>query len=130
MLVVKGTRCEKHIAEQRAQQIECQRKHNAVRSDMDKFYDTAAWRRLRREHARMHPLCVECEREGRVTALDVVDHIVPRKIDPRRSLDPTNLRSLCHEHHNRIGGRSRRRGGGVKSPHSSDLRTTASVEIS
>jgi 5-methylcytosine-specific restriction protein A len=44
-----------------------------------------------------HPLCVECEKAGRVTAATVPDHIVPLwKGGPDTE---ANLQSLCREHH-------------------------------
>lgn len=44
-----------------------------------------------------HPLCVMCEAEGRVTAADVVDHIVPLW-DGGQDID-SNLQSLCQTPH-------------------------------
>jgi 5-methylcytosine-specific restriction protein A len=60
-----------------------------------------AWQKLAGAHKRKHPLCVECLKQGSVTAADDVDHIVPFQglNDPLR-LDPSNLRSLCRPHHN------------------------------
>lgn len=46
---------------------------------------------------RAHPLCVECSKQGRVTAATVPDHIIALTnggVD-----DETNLQSLCAEHH-------------------------------
>jgi 5-methylcytosine-specific restriction enzyme A len=45
----------------------------------------------------LHPLCVECDKEGRVTAATVPDHVVPLwKGGPD---DESNLQSLCKAHH-------------------------------
>lgn len=46
----------------------------------------------------LHPLCEECEKVGKVTAGNVVDHIVPLW---KGGLDDyeTNGQTLCHEHH-------------------------------
>lgn len=46
---------------------------------------------------REHPLCVECERQGRVTAATVPDHIVALVNGGPDTED--NLQSLCEEHH-------------------------------
>ena len=46
---------------------------------------------------RDHPLCVECERQGRVTAATVPDHIVALVNGGSDTED--NLQSLCEEHH-------------------------------
>ena len=48
----------------------------------------------------------------------VVDHIIPRRDRPDLALDPSNLRALCHDCHNRHGQKAGRddtqthRGGG------------------
>lgn len=46
---------------------------------------------------RMHPLCVMCEREGRTTAADEVDHIVALRDGGIEH--ESNLQSLCLAHH-------------------------------
>lgn len=89
-----------------------QRQYNSKREESDKFYDTAAWRKLRAWHLGQHPLCIECERLGYVVLAVIIDHIVPVKAAWHRRLDPSNLRGLCREHHNQIGERVGRRGGG------------------
>lgn len=50
----------------------------------------AAWLRL-------HPLCVECEKEGRVTAGDVVDHRVP--LWKGGADHESNFQTLCQKPH-------------------------------
>lgn len=44
-----------------------------------------------------HPLCVECEAEGKTTAADVVDHITPLWKGGRD--DESNFQSLCQVPH-------------------------------
>lgn len=44
-----------------------------------------------------NPLCVECEKAGRVTLATVPDHIVA--LVNGGADDETNLQSLCEEHH-------------------------------
>jgi len=44
-----------------------------------------------------HPLCVECEKEGRVTAADVVDHRIP--LWKGGADDESNFQSLCQTPH-------------------------------
>jgi 5-methylcytosine-specific restriction protein A len=46
----------------------------------------------------LHPLCCECEKEGRVTAADVVDHDTPLWKGGADDYE-TNGRSLCNPHH-------------------------------
>jgi 5-methylcytosine-specific restriction protein A len=64
-------------------------------------YD-ADWRKLRERHADAHPVCLHCLRNGIVTPMHEVDHIIPfaGKSDPLR-LDPGNLQSLCRSCHAR-----------------------------
>lgn len=46
-----------------------------------------------------HPLCVECEREGRVVPGYAVDHIVPHRGNVALLKDWDNLQTLCQRHH-------------------------------
>ena len=46
------------------------------------------------------PLCAECERQGRVTAATVVDHIVPHKGDKAMFWGSGNWQGLCAPCHN------------------------------
>lgn len=41
---------------------------------------TSQWTKARAAYLRKHPLCVYCQRDGRLTAATVVDHIVPHKL--------------------------------------------------
>ena len=50
---------------------------------------------------RRHPLCVECEKEGRTTAAVVVDHITPHRGDQTLFWDEKNWQPLCQSHHSR-----------------------------
>ena len=48
-----------------------------------------------------HPLCVMCQdmKPSRVTAAEVVDHIIPHKGDQTLFWDESNWQSLCKPHH-------------------------------
>lgn len=46
----------------------------------------------------VHPLCVECEREGKVTAGKVVDHIIPLWKGGADDYE-ANGQTLCDPHH-------------------------------
>lgn len=67
--------------------------------------NSARWRKLRRAVLSVHPLCMRCEREGRVTGACEVHHAVPvesaRDADEARRLmfSPANLVPLCHACH-------------------------------
>jgi 5-methylcytosine-specific restriction protein A len=43
------------------------------------------------------PLCVMCEKEGRVSVVEEWDHIVP--LSEGGADHETNLQGLCHRHH-------------------------------
>lgn len=47
---------------------------------------------------RLHPLCTECTKEGKTTAGQAVDHIVPLWMGGADDYD-TNGQTLCDEHH-------------------------------
>lgn len=64
------------------------------------FYAGAKWRKLRKWWVNRNPLCVECEKKGKVVGVQVVDHIVPIK-QGGAELSSDNLQSLCHSCHNR-----------------------------
>lgn len=69
-------------------------RHDATRpSAAARGYD-AEWRRLRAEHLDANPLCVRCGAPA-----IVADHVVSVRRAPHRRLDPTNLQSLCINHH-------------------------------
>tara|TARA_R110002020_G_scaffold101665_2_gene239310 strand:+ start:275 stop:586 length:312 start_codon:yes stop_codon:yes gene_type:complete len=63
-------------------------------------YRKRRWRKLRAFWIHQEPLCLHCLDEGRTTAADVVDHIVPVKQNGKM-YDINNLQSLCHSHHNK-----------------------------
>jgi 5-methylcytosine-specific restriction protein A len=49
-----------------------------------------------------HPLCVECERKGKLVGANVVDHISPHKgQDDPQFWDERNLQALCPSCHSR-----------------------------
>lgn len=83
---------------------DCEKKRQPARDtktpEERKFYGSALWKRIRAAKRRRNPLCEECAREGRITAMKVVDHKKPI----REGGDPTdhdNLESLCGPHHDR-----------------------------
>lgn len=60
-----------------------------------------AWQKARDGYLISHPLCVYCEREGRVTTATVVDHRIPHRGDQALFWDKANWQSLCATHHSR-----------------------------
>jgi len=77
------------------------------RPTVDPFYQSAAWRGLqayamRRAGNRCEwPSCPEM-------AVDV-HHIVERRDDPTRELDPSNVQCLCRSHHKQLTIRNAQR---------------------
>lgn len=55
------------------------------------------WEKRRAAFLKAHPLCVFCERDGRVTLATVADHITPHRGDPVLFKGP--LQALCKTHH-------------------------------
>lgn len=61
---------------------------------------TTAWDKARKGYLARHPLCVACEAEGRTTAANVVDHIVPHRGDMVAFWNVENWAALCARCHN------------------------------
>ena len=59
------------------------------------------WYRATEPFRMAHPFCVQCEKEGRDTPANVVDHIRAHNGDQRLMWDEDNWQSLCTACHNR-----------------------------
>ena len=72
------------------------------------YYNSKVWQDLRNLYIKLHPLCEECMKHGKVKAAEHVHHIIPfltgpTKADKIRLLtDQENLMSLCYECHRQI----------------------------
>ena len=53
------------------------------------------WKQVRGLYLRQHPLCEDCEEEGRIVLAEMVHHIVSVVNAPELRLVFSNLRSLC-----------------------------------
>lgn len=73
-------------------------------------WDRARWDRLTKDFG----LCQDCLKEQRITPADVVDHIKPIEWFWELRLTISNLRSLCHMHHNRKTADDKKRYRGLK----------------
>lgn len=60
------------------------------------------WQQAREGFLRSHPLCVYCQREGRVTAATVVDHAIAHRGDMALFWDKSNWQSLCGPCHSSV----------------------------
>src|SRR5574344_730145 len=57
------------------------------------------WSLFRVVYLKQHPLCVECQKGGRLTPATEIDHIIPHRGDQQLLWDESNMQSLCHRHH-------------------------------
>lgn len=58
------------------------------------------WQQARIGYLRNHPLCVYCEREGRIKAASLVDHKIPHRGNMKLFWDSDNWAALCSHCHN------------------------------
>jgi 5-methylcytosine-specific restriction protein A len=84
----------------------CPEHDRALKAEIDSTRPSAArrgydatWRKIRLDHLRRHPVCVECERLGLAVPGTDVDHVVPLARGGTHT--GANLQSLCHIHHSR-----------------------------
>ena len=57
------------------------------------------WQQAREGYLRSHPLCVMCQRDGRVTAATVVDHSIAHRGDMELFWKSEHWQALCKPHH-------------------------------
>lgn len=69
-----------------------------VRSSAGRGYGSR-WRKARHQFLQKHPLCAECQKEGRYVKATVVDHIIPHRGDTKLFWDRSNWQPLCKHHH-------------------------------
>jgi len=69
------------------------------------FYNSPAWRRLRKMKMQQNPLCERCYKDaGRIIPATIVHHRVEVKQDWSRRLSMDNLISVCDSCHAHIHG--------------------------
>ncbi len=59
------------------------------------------WRMASKAFLRAHPLCAECERQGKLTPATEVDHIQPHRGNKQLFWDERNWQGLCHNCHSK-----------------------------
>lgn len=62
-----------------------------------------AWKRIRDRYIAAHPLCEQCEKDGRLTPAEEVHHIKP--LSQGGTNDYANLMALCTSCHSWITAR-------------------------
>lgn len=89
-----GQYCEEH------RKLEQKRYNKYERaSDSNKKYGRA-WHRIRARYVAAHPLCELCLKEGRLTPVQEVHHIIP--ISKGGTHEQSNLMSLCQSCHTKL----------------------------
>ena len=67
--------------------------------DVNRKYGRA-WKRIRDNYVKQHPLCELCLKEGRLTPVQEVHHILP--ISQGGKHDRSNLMALCQSCHTKL----------------------------
>jgi 5-methylcytosine-specific restriction protein A len=93
------------------------RQDNASRDPaLTAFYNSTEWKGFRAAYRAEHPWCQTCEREGRETLAQQVDHLIPVRQRPDLALDEGNVQSLCASCHSRRTRLAERRGAPWRRP--------------
>lgn len=58
------------------------------------------WRKVRARYVHSHPFCEMCLKEGRITPVEEVHHIIP--LSEGGTNDESNLMSLCRSCHQKV----------------------------
>lgn len=96
-----GAYCETHLRKkQESIKVERIKYDNERGTAASRGYDSR-WQRYSKQYRLNNPLCVMCEKEGRLTLADCVDHITPVN-GPNDPLfyEVSNHQSLCNKCHN------------------------------
>ncbi len=70
--------------------------------DVQAFYQSPRWRRLRQMKLDRNPLCEVCQLKGFTTRAVMVHHTVPSRQGMEDALVMMYLVSLCHACHNQL----------------------------
>ncbi len=105
-LVHGGGRCPKHKREQQCD-------HDRERPNSTARGYGRRWRKASKAFLAANPLCVFCERRGRVTAATVVDHIVPHRGNARAFWNRDQWQPLCKPCHDSVK-QAQEKGGAIR----------------
>jgi len=86
----------------KADRIACTSSWRAGKGTANQRGYNYAWQKARLVHLAAQPLCIYCDRAGRVTAASVVDHKVPHRGDKTLFWDRSNWQSLCKPCHDEV----------------------------
>jgi 5-methylcytosine-specific restriction protein A len=67
--------------------------------EKDSFYQTPAWRTVRRRQLSIQPLCEACLSRGRIEQAAHVDHVFPWRHIGQHAFLSNIFQSLCHADH-------------------------------
>ena len=80
------------------------------------IYSSSAWKKIRRVAlTRANGLCEQCMKQGKISYVEDVHHIIPIKDDIKKAYDISNLICLCRSCHieaHKSIDRSRKQGRG------------------
>jgi 5-methylcytosine-specific restriction protein A len=89
--------CDEHIND-----IQISRQqYNKQRPEWHNLYKSYRWRNARLRYLMEHPLCVECERIGRLISGNTINHIIPHKGNYDLFWNESNWETLCKRCHDR-----------------------------
>jgi len=89
--------CEEHTKDE-AKRYERYQRDPAVKKRYGR-----SWKRIRDRYITAHPLCEQCQKDGRITPAEEVHHIKPLSQGGTNDVD--NLMSLCTSCHSEITAR-------------------------
>jgi len=95
--------CGEHIHLIKQSRKEADKTYDKYKRDKESkaFYQSKQWKMMRKRMFAKHKgLCVKCKENDKIVLADVVDHIIPYKVDKNKRLDEKNLQTLCHRCHN------------------------------
>jgi len=104
--LVESGRCDTHAIDKQA----ARKQYDDNRPEWHDMYNSTRWRKARIRYLREHPLCVECEKQGRLVPAKVVDHVTDHKGDYDLFWDVGNWQGMCIKHHNSKTARTNNKG--------------------
>jgi 5-methylcytosine-specific restriction protein A len=93
--------CKTHAIAAKQRMRERMRRYAKTRESANERGYDGKWRKARTTFLNHHPLCLDCQKRGRITPAVVVDHIVPHKGDMELFWDENNWQPLCVQCHGR-----------------------------